>query len=576
MRLSKSSLLALGAAVVGCSTTNAYAQAPGAVNPGVQLQQELREKRQILSYEPGSEQRDSNVESNAEDPADETLGQTIFLKGIRFRGNTIVSTDVLIEPFIELIGKDVSFKDISKAVLESEKSYKKLGYITSRVVVAPQDFDSGYVLVDVIEGYIESLNVTGGGDAIQAYTRKMLQPLYGEGKVNTFNFKDLEKQLLLIKDFGAINYNVVISKGQDRGGSILTVDIDPQGINGSINADNLLSTQLGDWQVGTSASYYIPSSQPIKIVAGGKYSFPTSSELINGYTVLSTPIGNKGYVAEMLWATSRTKSEDLLDGPGTLKTKGSSNYWSFGISYPFILERNSKLSVSLKGSGQNSTNDLYLDGNHATDLSTDRIRAVRLSVDGYYAKPTFITAGSIRISQGISGLGDDLSSDEFRSNPDADSTFTAAQLELSHLQKLPVAGFQLHAKAAGQVASDALPVPEQFTYGSQAYGRAYKSVYIMGDHGWKTSVELNYPLRLRATDNSTFTPFVWYDYGSTSYKEGPLSSNTASTYGIGLRGSGLLNTTFEVGFAVPSDNSIKSSETGFEHSSVYFNAGWSF
>ena len=576
MRLSKSSLLVVGAVLVVGSTPEASAQAPGATNPGVQLQEELREQKIDAPNYEGSSQNDLGTESSGDETTNDTSDETIFLKGIRFKGNTIISSDKLIEPFINLIGKDVSFKNIAEAVSNAEKFYKESGYITSRVIIAPQNFDSGYILLDVIEGYIESIDVKGGGDAIQAYMLKMLQPVFAEGKSKIFNFKDLEKQLLLTKDFGAVNYNVAISKGQDTGGSVLTVSLKPQKVNGSVTADNFLPSQLGDWQLGASASYYVPSSNPVKINAGAKYSFPFSSELINGYVVASTPIGNEGFVTEALWAASSTKSDDLLDGSGTLKTKGSSNYWSFGIGYPLILERNSKLSISLNGTGQNSTNDLYLDGKHATDLSTDRIRSVRLSVDGYLAKPTFITSGSLRLSQGISGLGDDLSSDEFLSNPVGESDFTAARLELSHLQKLPISGLQLHTKASGQLSSTALPVPEQFTYGGQSYGRAFKSVHILGDEGWTTSVELNYPVRLRSTDTSSITPFVWYDYGSTSYKKGALTSNTAATYGMGLRGTGFYNTTFEVGLAVPGDSSINSSETGFGSSSVYFNAGWNF
>ena len=65
--------------------------------------------------------------------------------------------------------------------------------------------------------------------------------------------------------------------------------------------------------------------------------------------MVSTPIGNAGFKANFLWSSSSTASKNLYSGPTKIQTKGSSNYWSFGISYPLILKRNSELSVALRG-----------------------------------------------------------------------------------------------------------------------------------------------------------------------------------------------------------------------------------
>ena len=103
------------------------------------------------------------------------------------------------------------------------------------------------------------------------------------------------------------------------------------------------------------------------------------------------------------------------------------------------------------------------------------------------------------------------------------------------------------------------------------------SVYLLGDQGWALSTELAQPINFRVTNKPiTVTPFVWYDYGSTNYKEGLLSDQTASTYGVGIRGNGLYNITYELGWGVPSTNTQEPSHTGPDNSVVYFNAGWRF
>ena len=107
------------------------------------------------------------------------------------------------------------------------------------------------------------------------------------------------------------------------------------------------------------------------------------------------------------------------------------------------------------------------------------------------------------------------------------------------------------------------------------YGRAFNSVYLLGDQGWALSTELAQPINFRVTIKPiTVTPFVWYDYGSTNYKEGLLSDQTASTYGVGIRGNGLQLPMNLVG--VFFNKYQESSHTGPENSVVYFNAGWRF
>lgn len=570
-----------GLLAVALSSSAALAQAPGAIDPGVQLQQQLRDSAPSApAYDPTDELKPRNGPPSTptdQPPTDQKSQQTLFLKAVRIQGNTAIREGVLIKPFLPLIGKDITFDQLQAAANQTEAIYKKKGYITTRVLIPSQGFTSGNVVVQVVEGFIEKIEVRGATPGLQQYVKKMLQPVSNAGPKQIFDFKELERQLLLIRDFGGVKFSTSLSKGSELGGSNLVVDLKTDSVHGGLGANNNLPYQLGDWQVSANAQYTVPSSQPLKFQAGGSYSFPYNSGLVTGFGVLSSPLGNQGFKADALWGISSTASKDLYDGPGNLQTIGSSNYWSFGMSYPLILERNSQLSVAIRGTGQNSTNDLYIDGYQVTDLSTDKIRALRLIVDGYTASASSTNTISFQLSQGLGGLNDGLASDEFLSNPYGDSNFTSARLNLSRTQKLFDFGTLFTLKGVGQVSSTPLPVPEAFTYGGPQYGRAFKSVYILGDQGWAASGELAQPIQFSMFKKPvTLTPFIWYDYGSTDYKQGPLPNQTASTYGIGLRGNGLYNTTFELGWGMPATNTLQPSLIGSDNSVVYFNAGWRF
>ncbi|MDC2984901.1 hypothetical protein OAZ80_01085 [bacterium] len=578
-RLCALKLLPGGAlAVLALGSSPALAQAPGATNPGVQLRQELREMAPATpSYDSGTPQEDP-LDPPPDRPAAAPKAQkTLFFKAIRFQSNTVIPEAELVQPFLPLIGEDVTFEQLQQAAIESEAIYKKRGYITTRVLVPPQDFNSGNIVIKAIEGHLQDVEVRGATPGLQAYVKKMLQPVLNPETKQVFNYKKLQRQLLLIRNFGGVVFNTTLSKGTELGGSFLVVDLSLDSFKGGVGTNNNISSSLGDWQISADTQYIAPMSQPIKIRVGGSYAFPYSDGMLSGFASIASPIGNEGFQADAFWAGSSTESKDLFDGPGDLQTLGDSNYWSFGLSYPLILERNSQLTFALRGTGQNSSNDLYVDGVNTSNLSTDKLRAMRFIVDGYYASPDSTNALSFQLSQGLGGLDDDLDSDEFLSNPEADSSFTSARLNLSRTQRLFDFGTLFTVKGVAQLSSTPLPSPEAFTYGGSQYGRAFNSVHLLGDEGWAASSELAQPINFQVFNKpATITPFVWYDYGYTNYKEGPLDDQTASTYGIGLRGNGLYNISYELGWGIPSKNTLDSSQTGPDHSIVYFNAGWRF
>lgn len=558
----------------------ACAQNPGAINPGLQLQEQLREAAPPPpAFDPTAPpQKEMERQTDAEkDQMSPDASRVLLLRGVRFSGNSVISADRLMEPFAKLIGADIAFSDLRQAALNAEAIYKQRGYITTRVLIPEQDFASGEIVIDVVEGYIQKIDVKGASAGLQKYTQKMLRPVVSESTNKIFDFNVLERQLLLIRDFGGLTYNVTLSPGIELGASILTVDLKQESFSGSAMINNYVPEQLGSVQLGGQLQYITSTAQPVKALIGGSYAFPYSNGLITGLGLLSTPIGHQGFSAEAFWAGSSTESKDLFAGPGNLQTEGNSNYWSLGISYPLILERNSKLSITLRGTGQNSSNDLTLDNIQMTNLSTDKIRALRLAVDGYYVTSTSTNLLAFQLSQGVGGLDSGLGTDEFPSNPNGDPNFTSAKLNLSTTQRLFNTNALLTAKLAGQVSSSPLPLPEQFTYGGPQYGRAFNSVYLLGDQGWAGSLELAHPFTFTVSSKPfTISPFIWYDYGQTTYLEGPFSGQTASTYGIGLRGNGFYNTTFEVGWGIPATNSLQPNVEGTSSSIVYFNVGVKF
>jgi len=574
-RLSHAVAHALGCAALLLPAA-ALAQAPGVLSPGVQLQEQLRQFENSPAPGTGDVEfipsRDDQDDSEAQGSE-----QTMFLKGIRFEGNFKYDSDELIQPFLGLIGEEISFAELQQAVVQAQNVYRSAGYITSVVYLPQQNFvDNGMVLVRVVEGFIEDVEVRGANDGLRAYAERMLRRVEGGPKQNIFNFSQLERQLVLMRDFGGLQYTTTLARGTRLGGSVLLVDLKEKTLSAGLTADNNLPAQLGEVRTGAYAQYVTPTSLPFKINLLGNYAFPVENGLIDGIASLSAPIGTDGLRATALWAISSTNSSDLYDGPSKVQTRGESNYVAFGMDYPLIARRNTQLNIGLKGTGQNSSNDIYVDDKQTTNLSTNRIRAARFNLDAFTFDAETTYQLNLLVSQGFGGLDDELEDGEFLSNPYGSNEYTTARLNLSVVRRIFDSNTSITLKGAGQWASTGLPVPEQFTYGGPNFGRGFTSAYILGDQGASGLAQLGHDFYFE-NGTASLGPFAWIDYGYVNYLEGPLPDQAAATYGVGLKGSAWSGKgNFEVGWGVPALNTFNPRDVGVDSGIVYFKVGVGF
>ena len=502
--------------------------------------------------------------------------KTIFLKNISFTGNKTFSEEKLSTFFDNLIGKDVTFSELSNAALKAQSLYRKKGYITSRVIIPKQDFLSGDIKIAVIESYLEDIVVTGGTIGTRDYIRYMTSSVLKDNLKNKiFKFDDLERQLLLIKKNGLGRLTSTLSKGSKLGTSLLTINIDPEPLNISAFSNTDLSNNLGDYVVGLKSSYTTKTKNPLKIGTSSKYAFPITDGLLSGVLYLEKPIAKKGLNLNTIYAYSTTKTKDLFPNTsGESINKGTSEYISLGISYPFVLKRNTELGFDISTTIQNSHQDLYQDNVRSNNVSTDRIRALRVGLNGRKSLKRSYNTARFLFSQGFEGWDDTLTGDQQKSNLDSEANFSTYKLDLSRQQFLGNDGVVLEFNASGQIASTSLPTPEKFSFGGPDYGRGFANSHIFGDAGWSSSIQLS--KNMYSKNGKTISPFVWVDYGQTDDLTGDTREKSASTYGIGIGGNFNRDTTYELSVGAPGLDDSNPTKTGLDHSIFKFNIGLRF
>ena len=560
------------------------------VDPGLQLKQDLQQlkARDPLPKGVGLDKTDSktNQKDYRAGVGSTSPNQVIYLRSVSFTGNKLFATEKLSSPFNDLIGTDVSFSQIQNAVKKVEAIYKDNGYILSSAFLPNQDFTKGRISIQIVEGYLQSYEVRGGSDSMRSYVENMLSPLKSSiSESQPFNFNTLERQLLLIKNFNAVDFKSTMAKGTKFGSSVLYIDIDPKPIRAGISADTWVPDRLGSYKINADAQFVTPTSQPIKLFVSGS----VANEDLNGdfwekpkddkglrnlYTSLATPIGNTGFMFTGSYAQSDTRSEDLISGAPNTWTRGESKLYTVGFSHPIHVGRNSFSKIGLTGTYQNSTEDLIVDGWNSANLSTNKIRAVRLGVDGYNASSTFSNQYSLKVSRGLDIMDNDLDTYDLPSNPNYTTEFTSFELFLSRDQRIASSNTFFTLKGLGQYSLDGLPVPEQISFGGQNFGRGYSKSTIMGDTGGMGSLELSQLIPI--SDDSSLKPFAFYDHGFTTHESGDLGTEEASTYGFGLRANLTKTLNVEAGVGVPLTNTLENSDTGFDHANYFIKGGIRF
>ena len=543
----------------------------------------IDQKKDVDNFQQKNFKSKQNLESSINDEIEkegnerEILSEkTILLKSIKFSGNKKFPEEKLLAYFDNLLNTDVTFSQLTNASLQVQSLYRQNGYITTRVIIPRQDFLKGDIKIAVIESYLEDIIVNGGTEGTRDYIKYMTSNVLKDNLKNKiFKFDDLERQLLLIKKTGIGQLTSTLSKGSKLGTSLLTINIDPDPYKFSAFSNTDLSNNLGDYVVGLKSSYTTKNNKPLKIGTSAKYAFPIPDGLTSGIISLEKPIFKNGLSLNSIFAYSSTKTKDLFPSTsGESINKGTSEYMSLGISYPFVLKRNTEFGFDISTTIQNSHQDLYQDNVLSNNVSTDRIRAVRIGLNGRKSLKRSYNTARFTFSQGFEGWDDTLNSDQQKSNLDSKSNFSTYKLDLSRQQYLGKSGLTLELNASGQIASAALPTPEKFSFGGPDYGRGFANSHIFGDAGWSSSVQLS--KNMYSKNGKSISPFVWYDYGSIDNLTGENPEKSASTYGIGIGGNINRDTTYEFSVAVPALDDSTPAKTGLDHSIFKFNLGLQF
>ena len=452
-------------------------------------------------------------------------------------GNTVLDDETLEKAVYGFMGPDKTVEDVENARASLEDAYRKAGYPTVVVAVPEQDVKEGNVRLEVVEGRVETLHITGSKYHALGKIRDSV-PALAEGLVP--HMPTVQEQMTgMAQQARDRQVTPIFRAGSTPGKMEVELRVkDELPLHGSIEMNSRNSSN-------TSYSRLIGSLrydnlwQKFHSVSLQYQVSPQDSEQVSVWS--GTYVLPTGWYDTRLALYAISINSNTLLGNSLGASIGDSTVIGAGSIYGLRLV---KPLTTHPGVIQNLTGGFdYKSFDQTLSLGNQQTTAIQYAsfmagYDGAWRDEASTTSLNLATHFALRGLGADSGQFENK-RAGASANFIYLTSDLRHLEVLPF-DFRLQTRAQGQASATPLINNEQFMAGGPLSVRGYHQTQLLADEGVNLSVELYTPrLAPEAWDRvQNLRILTFFDWANlwTIAPLAPTSSvaHLAST-GLGLR-----------------------------------------
>ncbi|AVH72479.1 ShlB/FhaC/HecB family hemolysin secretion/activation protein [Nostoc sp. 'Lobaria pulmonaria (5183) cyanobiont'] len=494
--------------------------------------------------------------------------QTIVVERFEVIGSTVFSAQELAQATAEFTKRPISPTQLFQARSKITELYVKNGYITSGALIPPQTIQSGVVKIQVVEGKLEDIQVTG--------TRR-LNPNYVRSRLAIATSAPLNRQRLLealqLLQLNPLIKNVTaeLSTGSQPGTSLLEVKVsEAKTFSGQIILDNGRSPSVGSFRRG------LRLNEANLLGLGDDLSLGyTNTDGSNSFDASYTlPLNPRNGTLSFNYGTT---SSHVIEPPfDALDIESASRYYEVTFRQPIVQTPTQEFALGLTASRRESDISWKLQRESeggfppsllspgADDEGHTRVSALRFFQEWTNRNSREVIALRSQFSLGIDVLDATVNQDA------PDSRFFAWQGQAQWARLLAPETLLL-LRLNTQLASRTLLPIEQFGLGGQDSIRGYRQDYLLTDNGTFVSAEVQVPILRLPQINSTLqvVPFVDFGVGWNSSGRNNPDPNTLASVGLGLRWAQGDRLTVRLDWGIPLI-SVDSNERTLQESGLYF------
>ena len=530
------------------------------------------------AIEPGQDEPAVREERTPAQPAQAKAveqEQTFEIYAFKIEGNTIFTTQRLLDLLDDLVGLGRTAADVEKGRDILEKFYHDEGYPSVLVNIPEQKVEEGVIRLQVIESKISVTRVTGNR---YFSTEQILDKLPSLAPGTIIHAPDVEKEI------GKVNRNPdlkVTPTNMAPGKELGTIEVDLKAedhspFHGSLEVDNRNSHDTTPLRLNLGAHY--DNLWGMDHSLGVQYQFSPQNfdevEVVSGSYTLPPPWDRDStLVVYGVYSNSNTTSFSTdFNSIG----KGDIIGVRYIIPLPSYHAFDHTAILGFDYKHFDESTGLLGD---STGLTTTPVEYMPLSLAYNASLPdsTGTTQFNAAFNLSFRGLiAREQSFDDMRYQ--ARSNYFYTTLSLTRRQKLPF-GAGLGVKLDGQIADTPLISYEQYSAGGMESVRGYKESEEMGDSAFHGMIELTAPdlaPRFGLGERFQLIPYTFYDFAALWVKQ-PLPGQDKAMdlqgTGAGIRGRLFRDVEYEVdgAYALVDSDRIRKGDVR-----VYFKTKYQF
>ena len=462
-----------------------------------------------------------------DEPSSDKIPQTIIVERFEVVGSTVFSSQELAKVTEQFTKRPISLTELFQARSQITNLYLQKGYITSGAYIPPQTIKSGVITIQVVEGKLSDIQISGTRRLNPNYVRSRLKiatspPLNRERLLSALQLLQLNPLIETV--------NAELSAGSRPGASVLEVKIaEAQSFSTQVILDNGRSPSVGSFR----RRLQVNEANLLGLGDGLSLSYTNtdgSNALDTSYTLPLNPYnGTLSFYFGTSWSNVIERPFNVLD------IESSSRYYELTFRQPIVQTPRQEFALGITASRRESEAS-YIDGDRiafpslgADDEGRTRISALRFFQEWTSRNSREVIALRSQFNLGTGAFNATINSVR------PDSRFFAWQGQAQWVRLLAPDTLLL-LRANTQISSTSLLPLEQFGLGGLDSIRGYRQDLLLTDNGTFASAEVQIPiLRLPETNSIIkLAPFV--DFGVAWNNSAPNPDpNTLASVGLGLR-----------------------------------------
>ncbi len=406
-------------------------------------------------------------------------------------GNTVLPVTIVETTVTPFLGPDKTITDVEAARAALEKVYQETGYLSVFVELPEQRVSEGVVRLNVLEGKVSRLKVTGSRYFSQGYIRDRVTEL-GTGQVPNFNV--VQAQLAEVNRTEERRVQPILRPGPTPGtveAELKVTDQLPIEFSVEINNRQVQFTDPLRLQASLRYNNLFQADHSLSITAITAPQDPNQSKVLALSYAVPLPRGD-AWLGFLVLSDSLVEPLGAANVVGKGVTLGVRRVWalpptptythsvSFGADYKDLKERINADGSSLSSPLRYLPFTLGYNASWVGEGST-----TTLNLGG-----VFSLRGIARreIDCGGFGLEDQFSC----KREEGDGSFAALTVDVAHTRQIGSWG-SARWRLGAQAANQPLVGPEQFSIGGVDSVRGYLEAEAIGDLGVHFGIELAGP-----------------------------------------------------------------------------------